>query len=175
MLSIGSLRNALSAERLGAYARPEDTDEVESVARYLWNLALCSALQPALHTLEVTVRNHLFKISRKIVDETTLSFDKVPCWLDARPSLLADRERQTVEQAKTTIGIRGSPMNEGRLVSVLGFGFWVSLCKRPYEQGRTAGPRLWPEPGDEGIPASTQSQAHTQPDFPRLGSAPRPA
>ncbi len=152
MLSIGSLRNALSAERLGAYARPEDTDEVESVARYLWNLALCSALQPALHTLEVTVRNHLFKISRKIVDETTLSFDKVPCWLDARPSLLADRERQTVEQAKTTIGIRGSPMNEGRLVSVLGFGFWVSLCKRPYEQGRTAGPRLWPELATRGFP-----------------------
>jgi len=47
MLSIGSLRNALSAERLSAYGLPGDTDEVDSVARYLWNLALCSALQPA--------------------------------------------------------------------------------------------------------------------------------
>lgn len=91
MLSVGSLRSALSAERLGAYALPTDTDEVDSVARHLWNLALCSALQPALHTLEVTVRNHLFGISRRIVDETALSFDKVPCWLDARPSLLVDR------------------------------------------------------------------------------------
>ena len=152
MLSIGSLRNALSAERLSAYALPEDTDEVDSVARYLWNLALCSALQPVLHTLEVTVRNHLFKISRRIVDETTLSFDKVPCWLDARPSLLADRERQTVEQAKTTMGNWGSPMTNGRLVSVLGFGFWVSLCKRPYEQGRIGGPRLWPELAKRGFP-----------------------
>ena len=107
MLSIGSLRSALSAERLGAYALPTDADEVDSVARYLWNLALCSALQPGLHTLEVTVRNHLFRISRRIVDETKLSFDKVPCWLDARPSLLADRERQTVEQAKATIEIWG--------------------------------------------------------------------
>ena len=152
MLSIGSLRSALSAERLSAYARPEDTDEVDSVARYLWNLALCSALQPVLHTLEVTVRNHIFKISSRIVDETTLSFDKVPCWLDARPSLLADRERQAIEQAKTTIGMRGSPMTEGQLVSVLGFGFWVSLCKRPYEQGRTGGPRLWPELATRGFP-----------------------
>ena len=46
-------------------------------------------------------------------------------------------------------------MTEGRLVSILGFGFWVSLCKRPSEQGRTGGPRLWPGTGEEGIPAST--------------------
>lgn len=152
MLSIGSLRSALSAERLGAYALPTDADGVDGVARYLWNLALCSVLQPALHTLEVTVRNHLFRISRRIVDETKLSFDKVPCWLDARPSLLERRECQAVEQAKTTMKNRGSPMTKGRLVSVLGFGFWVSLCKRPYEQGRTGGPRLWPELANRGFP-----------------------
>ena len=152
MLSIGSLRSALSAERLSAYARPGDTDEVDSVARYLWNLALCSALQPALHTFEVTVRNHIFKVSRRIVDETTLSFNQVPCWLDARPSLLERRERQTVEQAKTTIRNRGRPMTEGRLVSALGFGFWVSLCKVPYEQGRSDGPRLWPAMAKSGFP-----------------------
>ncbi len=152
MLSIGSLRNALSAERLGAYTLPGDADEIDCMARYLWNLALSSALQPALHTLEITVRNHLFRVSRRIVDETTLSFDRVPCWLDARPSLLADRERQAVEVAKRTIGIRRSPMTEGRLVSILGFGFWVSLCKRPYEQGRVGGPRLWPEPARKGFP-----------------------
>ncbi|MYB05047.1 MAG: hypothetical protein F4Y24_01715 [Gemmatimonadetes bacterium] len=152
MLSIGSLQNALSAERLGAYARPEDTDEVDSVARYLWNLALCSTLQPALHTLEVTVRNHLFTVSKKIVDESTLGFHRVPCWLDARPSLLADHERQRVEEAKETIRTRGSPMTEGRLISILGFGFWVSLCKRPYEQGRSGGPRLWPALATKGFP-----------------------
>ena len=152
MLSIGSLRSALSAERLRAYALPEDTDEVDGVARYLWNLALCSALQPALHTLEITVRNRLFQVSRRIVDETRLSFDKVPCWLDARPTLLADRERQAVEKAKETIARRRSPMTEGRLVSVLGFGFWVSLCRTPYEQGRSDGPRLWPQLATRGFP-----------------------
>ena len=34
----------------------------------------------------------------------------------------------------------------------MGFGFWVSLCKRPYEQGRTRGPRLWPELATKGFP-----------------------
>lgn len=158
MLSIGSLRSALSAERLSAYALPEDTDEVDSVARYLWNLALCSALQPALHTLEITVRNHLFTVSKKIVDETKLSFDRIPCWLDARPSLLTNREAETVEQAKETIARRSSRMTEGRLVSALGLGFWVSLCKRPYEQGRAGGPRLWPELAKRGFPHLPQAK-----------------
>lgn len=158
MLSIEGLRSALSAERLSAYALLEDSDEVDSVARYLWNLALCSALQPALHTLEITVRNRLFKISRRIVDETGLSFDKVPCWLDARPSLLADREREAVEKAKETIARRSSPMTEGRLVSALGFGFWVSLCKKSYEQGRAGGPRLWPELAMRGFPHLPKDQ-----------------
>lgn len=152
MLSIEGLRSALSAERLSAYALPEDTDEVDTVARYLWNLALCSALQPALHTLEITVRNRLFNISRRIVDETKLSFDKVPCWLDACPSLLADRERQAVDKAKETIARRTRTMTEGRLVSALGFGFWVSLCKKSYEQGHAGGPRLWPGLATRGFP-----------------------
>ena len=109
MLSLNNLRSALSAERLNAYALPGDADEVDSVARYLWNLALCSALQPALHTLEVTVRNRLFRISKRIVDETSLSFDKVPCWLDAQPPMLApsrassrsgDKAKKTDRKAK---------------------------------------------------------------------------
>ena len=54
MLSVDSLRSALSTERSNAYAKSGDADEVDSVARYLWNLALCSAIQPAIHTLEAT-------------------------------------------------------------------------------------------------------------------------
>ncbi|MDE2663232.1 MAG: hypothetical protein OXI39_09565 [Gemmatimonadota bacterium] len=158
MLSIGSLRSALSAERLSAYALPDDIDEVDSVARYLWNLALCSALQPALHTLEITVRNHLLRISGRIVDQATLRFDKVPCWLDAQPSLLANRERQAVETAKSTIASRSRPMTEGRLVSALGFGFWVSLCKKPYDQGRAGRSSLWPELATRGFPHLPKAQ-----------------
>ena len=49
-------------------------------------------------------------------------------------------------------------MTEGRLVSVLGFGFWVSLCKRSYEQGRGGGPRLWPELATRGFPHLPRAQ-----------------
>ena len=33
-----------------------------------------------------------------------------------------------------------------------GFGFRVSLCKRPYEQGRETGPGLWPALALRGFP-----------------------
>ena len=86
------------------------------------------------------------------MDESTLSFDRIPCWLDVRPSLLADRECQTFEQVKTTINIRGLWMTEGRLVSVSGFGFLVSLRNGPYEQGRIGGTPLWPAMAKNGFP-----------------------
>ena len=94
MLSVQSLRKALSDERLEAHRVPGDRDELEAVCRYLWNLALCAAIQPALHFLEVTLRNHIFDASRSVLDESRLRFDKVPCWLDASPSLLEAKERR---------------------------------------------------------------------------------
>jgi len=144
-LSIAALRSALSVERLAAYATDEDSDQLDAVARYIWNVALACAIQPSLHALEITLRNNLFNGSRKIVDESRLSFREVPCWLDADPSLLLKREAQTVEEAKALLSREKKEMTPGRLISKLGLGFWVSLCQAPYDQGRPDGPRLWPE------------------------------
>ena len=52
----------------------------------------------------------------------TLSFDKVPCWLDARPSLLADRERQAVEKAKEDD--REAEESDDRRPACLGLRVW---------------------------------------------------
>ena len=143
-VSLASLQRALSEERLQAYAIQGDTDSLDAVARYIWNLALSAAMQPALHALEITFRNHLFENSVRIVNEASLAFREVECWLDADPSLLEDNELQTVEDAKEVLRRSRKPLTAGRLIARLGFGFWVSLCKRPYEQGRTSGPALWP-------------------------------
>jgi len=100
---------------------------------------------PALHALEVTLRNNLFAASLKIVGEQGLQFREVQCWLDAEPSLLYQKEEENVEQAKELLRKGGRPLTPGRLISKLGFGFWVSLCRSPYEQGRVSGPALWPK------------------------------
>ncbi|HEX9887526.1 MAG TPA: hypothetical protein VGA70_13600 [Longimicrobiales bacterium] len=144
VLSLGALKRALSEERLAAYSTPSDTDVLDSVARYLWNGALATVMVPALHALEVTFRNNLFAASRRIVSEEGLKYKDVPCWLDADPSFLYDIEAESVEQAKLMLRRGEKPLTPGRLISKLGLGFWVGLCRSPYEQGRESGPALWP-------------------------------
>lgn len=143
-LSYRALQRALSPERLAAYADLTDVDELDGMARYLWNGALAAALVPALHALEVTLRNNFFTASRQVVNEEGLKFSEVRCWLDAKPSLLYEKEAVNVEQAKELIRRGGRPLTAGRLISRLSFGFWVALCRSPYEQGRPSGPGLWP-------------------------------
>lgn len=150
-LSLKALQAALSEERLQAYATKEDSDQLDAISRYFWNVALATAIQPALHALEITVRNHLYATSLKIVKQEKLQFTQVPCWLDAMPSLLEPAEMRAVEDAKSLLHGKAS-LTPGRLISKLGFGFWVSLCKRPYEQGRSSGPALWPAMAKQGFP-----------------------
>lgn len=145
MLTIGALRKALSQERLAAYATADDNDELDAVARYLWNGALATAMVPALHALEVTVRNNVYDASLRIVDHTALKFSSVSCWLDADPTLLLKNEEQSVKDALAVLRRGKKPLTPGRLISKLSFGFWVGLCGSPYEQGRKDGPGLWPK------------------------------
>ena len=145
--SLAALSHAFSAERLNAYRLPTDADDLDMVARYLWSLALAAALQPALHTLEVTFRNALYAGSAKVLANRKLRYADIPCWLDATPSLLMPRERQTVEDAKERLRkLRHRRyMTSGRLISKLSFGFWTGLCNSPYEQARGSGPGIWPD------------------------------
>ena len=151
-LSIAALQNALSAERLHAYALPTDSDAIDSVARYLWNMALGASLQPALHALEVTLRNHLYSHSERLIRGAG-NAPVPPCWLDSSPTLLQFQEAESVRKAKEELMRIGRPLTPGRLVSKLGFGFWISLCKRPYEQGRASGPAIWPAILTHGFPS----------------------
>jgi len=99
-VSLVALRHALSEERLAAYGIAGDGDALDPVARYVWNLALTSALMPPLHMVEVTLRNNLFNASRRVVVESALRFVDVECWLDAEPTLLYEAEADAVRMAK---------------------------------------------------------------------------
>lgn len=142
-VSLAALENALSAERLEPYRLGSDSDRLDGVARYLWNMALASAIQPAIHILEVTFRNHLYDGSAKLFATRRWSSRSGACWLDAVPELLLPNEAERVRDTK--LGLRRGHPTSGQLIAALDFGFWVSLCRRPYEQGRHDGPRLWPE------------------------------
>jgi len=136
-LSIESLWRLVSAQRIGAYRRGESSDE-EVLARYLWNTALCEALYPSLHFLEVALRNLVFEAA----DAAYPPDQAAASWLE-RPGVLHDAEARAVRAARARLLGRGRPCEPCRLVAELSFGFWTALFDVRYEQDRVLWPRLF--------------------------------
>ena len=123
------LREGISAPRLDLYRTPGDSD-FELIAKYFWNVALCEALYPDLHTLEVALRNsiHAAAIDRYHTER----------WFEPPTSPLGRRGQDNVTLAKSELTKGPIPPEPHRIVSQLTFGFWVSLLNSRYEQ------ILWP-------------------------------
>jgi hypothetical protein len=160
-ITYAAVCRSLSKERLAAYSLTTDSDSVDGVARYLWNMALCSAITPALHLAEVAFRNAIYSAGVETTANRNLSTWTVPCWLDAVPSLLQRAEERDIAEAIIRLGSRRRH-TPGHLVGQVGFGFWVRLCQRPYEQGNTKGPQLWPTALKRfpGLPRALRARTH---------------
>lgn len=135
---VHAIRLALSNERLDAYGIGRSDDE--KIANYLWNLALCESMYPALYGLEVALRNAVFRAGAEAF--SGVATRDVPCWLDADPPLVHPADRPTLHAAKNRLRERGLPLEPGRLVAELRFGFWTSLFDVRYEQNKVLWPRL---------------------------------
>jgi hypothetical protein len=144
LVSYAALERVFSPERLAAYADPANPDPHETVARYVWGLALANAIQPVLHTLEVSFRNELARVAGKLTAARTFRTKDIASWLDATPTMLMEREREKVHAAKERMGTNPRLWTEARLIAKLDFGFWVALCRDSYADTRATGPRLWP-------------------------------
>jgi hypothetical protein len=143
LISLAALERALSPERLAGYRLAGDRNETDGLARYLWNMALANAIQPALQTLEISFRNEIARAAAKITANRNYAVDHIPSWLDARPTMLLPNEQEKVERAKTALGMDPRSQTEGHLIAKLDFGFWVALCRDSYTDLRGEGPRLW--------------------------------
>jgi hypothetical protein len=171
LISYAALERALSTQRLQAYSAPGDRDKTDAVARYIWNLALGTALQPALHALEVAFRNDLARAAAKLTSARTFRTADVPSWLDAVPTMLMVREHQKVMDARARLGSDPRTHTEGHLIAKLDFGFWVALCRDSYADTRGEGPRLWPRALDLAFqkrPRSVTTRAEVYHRFDRI-------
>ena len=144
LVSYAALERVLSTERLAAYAVADDAGECDTLARYIWDLALAAAIQPALHVLEIAFRNDLARAARKLTAARGFRVADIPSWLDAEPTMLMEHEQQKVVNAKERLGTDPRRRTESRLIAKLDFGFWIALCRDSYSDSRGAGPRLWP-------------------------------
>lgn len=133
-----AIRAALSNERLDAYGTGRRDDE--KIGNYLWNLALCESIYPALHGLEIAVRNAVFRAGAEAF--SGVATRDVSCWLDADPPLIHPADQPTLHAAKDRLRGRGLALEPGRLVAELRFGFWTSLFDVRYEQNQMLWPRL---------------------------------
>lgn len=144
------LTEPLSTERLDAYRQPRDTDTLDPIARYLWNMALCEALYPTLQALEVALRNILHAEISRIYG---------PTWYDNLAVVVLPQGRRSVAEVKAALTQEKKPHDPGRVVAGLTFGFWTSLCNVAYE--RHLWQRLWRSPTlFPRLPRKHRTRAH---------------
>ena len=130
-ISPAALLSALSEPRLEAYRLHADEPLEAAIGRYMWNIALCRSFYPALHLLEVTLRNNLHRVVTAHYGTTE--------WYDLTPSVLTLHEQEAITKAKAELGKQEKDEEPDRVVAELSFGFWTSLLGRNYEQ------KLWPK------------------------------
>lgn len=114
---------ATAPDRFDAYKRHGDADELDALARYVWNIELSKALHPKLHVLEVTFRNQLHNALTALYG---------PRWFDL-PTLLQPNSANKVLVAKQELTRAGKPHGPGQIVASLSFGFWTQLYGPVYD------------------------------------------
>ncbi len=127
-----SILTALSEQRLVGYGAVGGVLTPAVLANYYWNVALCEALYPSLHCVEVTLRNSIHSAA-------TASFGS-PMWFAMAAPVLVDNrngypaEEQIVRDAMQRLMATGRIPTDGDVVAALDFGFWTALFKAEYEQ-----------------------------------------
>ena len=124
------LRNVLSIERLQAYSDKLSQDGNKYLfCHYTWNIALSESLYPTLQAIEVTLRNVLHNKIQEHAGQDD--------WFH-KAGILRRREQDAVRKAEETLRQKRKPLEPGRILAELSFGFWTSLFDSRYEQV------LWP-------------------------------
>jgi len=124
--------DSLSVERLDAYASDKPGPCI-TLARYLWNVALCESLYSPLQLCEVALRNAVHRRLTAIMSRED--------WYDARSFTLTDWAACEVGNAKEKIRKARHTVTPGRVVAELHFGFWTSLFEDHYERNTPFLPR----------------------------------
>lgn len=113
---------SISIARLEAF-RDLGDDNLETLAKCVWNICLCEALYPVLQNLEIGLRNTLHAAAEKSFGD--------PFWFRA---VLHASEQAQVTQAEQELRRWGKPIEPGRIVAELNFGFWTSLFDSRYDR-----------------------------------------
>lgn len=118
---------ALSQERLSAYqSRVDEDGHLNLFSHYAWNMALSESMYPILQTLEITLRNAIYEAAKE--------YFKRDDWFDDTAVIHYQYNQMAIRKAKQALERQNKPLEPGRIIAELTFGFWTSLLDRRYEQ-----------------------------------------
>lgn len=118
---VASFERLVSKPRLDKY-RPPSRDDLETLVRYLWNVALSESLLQGLAALEVGLRN--------AVHNTLAAHVGTEYWFQA---VLKPEEMKLVNDAWNKLSKRHNrPPSPGQIIAELTFGFWPPLFHTQY-------------------------------------------
>lgn len=121
---VTSLHAPISQIRLESY-RPQGAPDEVMLANYFWDIELARAITPALHAVEVALRN--------TIHETLSNHYTTDMWF-YRPQVLEPGQLSQLANALSAISKRRAQPTSGRIVAELNFGFWVTLLSSNYER-----------------------------------------
>lgn len=162
----------ISNTRLSTYTSILKINDPNQVIRaYYWNIALCSAIYPLLHTLEITFRNaldHSVRSHHQPPTTTFPSYNGDTYWFEKIVQSIQDRKisKMRADKKKFWINSSGKRLkfstseshiirarsdllkesrhpSAGDLLSRVPFGFWTTLLEKDYED-ITNKHLLWP-------------------------------
>jgi hypothetical protein len=132
MSFFAKIQRSHSIPRFDSY-KPQGGGDEAALARYLWNIALCESLYPALQVLEVSFRNAVHdEIGKVVASSPSVQIGRE--WLRAGGAFLQQIEQSKIAEARESLLSRSKPVTEAFLVAEMSFGFWNSLLDVRYDQ-----------------------------------------
>lgn len=120
-----SFEDALSTERFNAYVESVQGDRERALALYALNSQVSAALYIPLQVLEVTLRNRFHHQLSEAYGE---------CWYDRHGVITNLFQRQQISEAQLELVREKRPLEPGRIVAGLTFGFWTSCLSGQYDE-----------------------------------------
>ncbi|MDQ2925024.1 MAG: Abi family protein [Acidobacteriota bacterium] len=110
-------------ERLRPYRNFAGGDVERGIRLYEHNLVLAESLYGILQGLEVVLRNSIHaRLAQGL---------EMPAWYDLL--FLQPEQAAMLKRAKQALDREGKPLDPGRVVAELAFGFWAGLTSAKYE------------------------------------------
>jgi hypothetical protein len=156
---INSLERSLSTERISTYLAAANSDHAAALRLYVWNTQISAAFYSPLQALEIVIRNAFHRELSAIYGRAWYDNPRVP---------LTPFARARVDDAKNALRRANRPLEPGRIVAELSFGFWERLLthgppgKLNYEM------TLWRPALHRAFPNSRRRRVDVHRPFPGL-------